>query len=108
MLLMLALEPPRPLDDVNLTVGAVGSSGTSMHVFSEVQFAGIVTTNNLTVAGVTTIVGQYEINNVSSGIIRGTSIGIGTTNPLTPIRVGTQTPLGVPDNGHVFSVTGVN
>ena len=25
----------RPLDDVNLTVGAVGSSGTSMHVFSE-------------------------------------------------------------------------
>ena len=97
----------RPLDDVNLTVGAVGSSGTSMHVFSEAKFAGIVTTNNLTVAGVTTIVGEYEINNVSSGIIRGTSIGIGTTNPLTPIQVGTANSLGVPDNGHVFSVTGI-
>ena len=97
----------RPLDDVNLTVGAVGSSGTTMHVFSEAKFAGIVTTNNLTVAGVTTMVGQYEINNVSSGIIRGTSIGIGTTNPLTPIQVGTANSLGVPDNGHVFSVTGI-
>ena len=32
----------RPLDNVNLTVGAVGSSGTSMHVFSEAKFAGIV------------------------------------------------------------------
>ena len=71
------------------------------------KFAGIVTTNNLTVAGVTTIVGQYEINNVSSGIIRGTSIGIGTTNPLTPIQVGTANSLGVPDNGYVFSVTGI-
>ena len=97
----------RPLDDVNLTVGAVGSSGTSMHVFSEAKFAGILTTNNLTVAGVTTMVGQYEINNVSSGLIRGTSIGIGTTNPLTAIQVGTASSLGVPDNGYVFSVTGI-
>ena len=31
----------RPLDNVNLTVGAVGSSGTTMHVFSEAKFAGI-------------------------------------------------------------------
>ena len=78
-----------------------------MHVFSEAKFAGIVTTNNLTVAGVTTMVGQYEINNVSSGLIRGTSIGIGTTNPLTAIQVGTASSLGVPDNGYVFSVTGI-
>ena len=52
----------RPLDDVNLTVGAVGSSGTSMHVFSEAKFAGIATVNDLTVAGFSTVVGLSLIH----------------------------------------------
>ena len=58
----------RPLDNVDLTVGAVGSSGTTMHVFSEAKFAGIVTTNNLTVVGFSTIVGNYYIQNSSGKI----------------------------------------
>ena len=97
----------RPLTDVNLTVGAVGSSGTTMHVFSEAKFAGIVTTNNLTVAGVTTMVGQYEINNITSGVIRGSSVGIGTTNPFTALQVGTASTIDGPTDGYVFSVTGI-
>ena len=97
----------RPLSDVDLTVGAVGSSGTSMHVFSEAKFAGIVTTNNLTVAGVTTMVGQYEINNITSGVIRGSSVGIGTTNPFTALQVGTASTVDGPTDGYVFSVTGI-
>lgn len=71
----------RPLDNVDLTVGAVGSSGTTMHVFSEAKFAGIVTTNNLTVVGFSTIVGNYDIQNssgkITSGIITATTLNVG-------------------------------
>ena len=59
----------RPLD-VNLTVGAVGSSGTSMHVFSDPSCF-IATVNDLTVAGFSTVVGNFDIQNSSGQITAG-------------------------------------
>jgi hypothetical protein len=82
----------RPLSDVNLTVGAVGSSGTTMHVFSEAKFAGIVTTNDLTVAGFSTIVGNYDIQNssgkITSGIITTTTLNVGAGGTVITTQVG--------------------
>ena len=72
----------RPLDDVNLTVGAVGSSGTTVHVFSEAKFAGIATVNNLTVTGFSTVVGNYDIQNssgkITTGIVTTGTLNVGT------------------------------
>ena len=82
----------RPLTNVDLTVGAVGSSGTTMHVFSEAKFAGIVTTNNLTVAGFSTIVGNYDIQNssgkITSGIITATTLNVGVGGTVIATQVG--------------------
>ena len=81
----------RPLTNVDLTVGAVGSSGTTMHVFSEAKFAGIVTTNNLTVAGFSTVVGNYDIQNssgkITSGIITSTTLNVGVGGTVIATQV---------------------
>ena len=53
------------------------------------------------------MVGQYEINNITSGVIRGSSVGIGTTNPFTALQVGTASTIDGPTDGYVFSVTGI-
>jgi hypothetical protein len=91
-LLNVGIGTTRPLTDVNLTVGAVGSSGTTMHVFSEAKFAGIVTTNNLTVAGFSTIVGNYDIQNssgkITSGIITATTLNVGAGGTVITTQVG--------------------
>jgi len=82
----------RPLSNVDLTVGAVGSSGTTIHVFSEAKFAGIVTTNNLTVVGFSTIVGNYDIQNssgkITSGIITATTLNVGAGGTIITTQVG--------------------
>jgi hypothetical protein len=91
----------------NLELGAIGTSSTSLHVNGTSTFIGFVTTGNVFVGGALTAIGSYEINNISSGIIRASSIGIGTTNPLTPFQIGTASTLGVPTNGHIFAVTGI-
>ena len=82
----------RPLSDVDLTVGAVGSSGTTMHVFSEAKFAGILTANNLTVAGFSTVVGNYDIQNssgkITSGIITSTTLNVGVGGTVIATQVG--------------------
>ena len=79
----------RPLDNVNLTVGAVGSSGTTMHVFSEAKFAGIVTTNNLTVTGFSTVVGNFDIQNssgqITAGVITSTTLNVGTGGTVVTV-----------------------
>ena len=91
-LLNVGIGTTRPLTDVDLTVGAVGSSGTTMHVFSEAKFAGIVTTNNLTVAGFSTIVGNYDIQNssgkITSGIITATTLNVGVGGTVIATQVG--------------------
>jgi len=91
-LLNVGIGTTRPLSNVDLTVGAVGSSGTTMHVFSEAKFAGIVTTNDLTVAGFSTIVGNYDIQNssgkITSGIITATTLNVGVGGTVIATQVG--------------------
>jgi hypothetical protein len=91
----------------NLELGAIGTSSTSLHVNGTSTFIGLVTTGNVFVGGALTATGSYEINNISSGIIRASSIGIGTTNPITPLQIGTASSLGVPTNGDIFAVTSI-
>jgi hypothetical protein len=90
-----------------LELGAIGTSSTSLHVNGTSTFIGLVTTGNVFVGGALTATGSYEINNISSGIIRASSIGIGTTNPITPLQIGTASSLGVPTNGDIFAVTSI-
>jgi hypothetical protein len=91
----------------NLELGPIGTSSTSLHVNGTSTFIGFVTTGNVFVGGALTATGAYQIDNISSGIIRASSIGIGTTNPLTPLQIGTASSLGVPTNGQIFAVTGI-
>ena len=91
----------------NLELGAIGTSSTSLHVNGTSTFIGFVTTGRVFVGGALTTRSAYEINNISSGVIRASSIGIGTTNPITPLQIGTASTLGVPTNGHIFVVTGI-
>ena len=90
----------RPLNNVNLTVGAVGASGTSLFVRGEARFTGIITANNLIVSGFTTIT-NYDINNssgqITAGIITSTNlnVGVGSTTISTigvNIGLGTAAP----------------
>ena len=91
----------------NLELGAVGTSSTSLHVNGTSTFIGFVTTGSMFVGGALTTRSAYEINNLSSGVIRASSIGIGTTNPITPLQIGTANSLGVAANGNIFVVTGI-
>ena len=83
-----------------MTVGAVGSSGTTMHVYSEARFVGIITANDATVTGFSTVIGNYAIQNTSGQIIAGivttTDLVVGTsgtviTTSSANIGVGTAT-----------------
>ena len=82
----------RPLDNVNLTVGAVGYAGTSMHVFSEAKFAGIATVNNLTVTGFSTVVGNFDIQNssgqITAGVVTATTLNVGAAGTIITTQVG--------------------
>ncbi len=104
-----------PLTDIDLTVGAIGVSGTTLLARSEVRFPGNVIINDLKVSGVSTITGNYDISNtsglVNAGIITtkqldvgvgGTiistvdsvgiaSVGIGSTNPVTGLDINVAT-----------------
>ena len=91
----------------NLELGTIGTSSTSLHVNGTSTFIGFVTTSNLFVGGALTTRSSYEINNISSGIIRASSVGIGTTNPLQTLQVGTTNVSGVPINGHIFVVNSI-
>jgi hypothetical protein len=91
----------------NLELGAIGTSSTSLYVNGTSIFVGLVTTGNVFVGGALTALSSYQLNNISSGVIRASSIGIGTTNPITPLQVGTASSLGVPTNGHIFTVSGI-
>ena len=88
-LLNVGIGTTRPLDNVNLTVGAVGSSGTSMHVFSEAKFAGIATVNNLTVTGFSTVVGNFDIKNssgqITAGVVTATTLNVGTGGTVVTV-----------------------
>ena len=82
-----------PLSDVNLTVGYVGSSGTSMHVYSEAKFDGIINTNDLIVSGFSTVTGNFDIQNssgqVTAGVITATTLNVGAGGTIITTEVGT-------------------
>ena len=67
----------RPLDNINLTVGAVGASGTSLFVHGNANVSGLITCNSLFVSGIVTAT-NFDINS-SSGLI---NAGIVTTKVL--------------------------
>lgn len=107
--LQVGIGTTRPDQNSDLTVGAVGASGTTMIVRSEARFSGIITANDVTVTGFSTVVGAYDINNTSgritAGIVTSTnllvgaagtiittqvgfgSVGIGSTNPVTGLDI---------------------
>ena len=68
----------------DVTIGAVGSAGTSLLVNGEARFAGIVTANNVTVTGFTTVTYDYAIENTGGQIIAG--IITTTICPLATLR----------------------
>jgi len=79
------------------TIGAVGASGTSLLVNGEAKFENLVTANNVTVTGFTTITGDYAIENtggqITAGIVTTTNLSAGNLNVVgTQIGVGTATP----------------
>ena len=82
-----------PLSDVNLTVGYVGSSGTSMHVYSEAKFDGIINTNDLIVSGFSTVTGNFDIQNssgqVTAGVVTATTLNVGAGGTIITTEVGT-------------------
>tara|TARA_Y100001970_G_scaffold285277_1_gene404497 strand:- start:3261 stop:9197 length:5937 start_codon:yes stop_codon:yes gene_type:complete len=66
--------------------GAVGASGTVSVFNGETYFAGIVTARDVTIAGFSTIVGNYNIQNsdgqIGVGIITTTSLHVGTSGTV--------------------------
>ena len=80
------------------TIGAVGASGTSLLVHGEARFAGIITANDVTITGFTTVTGDYAILNtggqITAGIITTTDLVVGTalTTSSNKIGLGTDTP----------------
>ena len=107
--LQVGIGTTRPDQNADLTVGAVGASGTTLLVRSEARFSGIVTANDVTITGFSTVTGGYDIDNTSgritAGIVTTTdllvgaagtiittqvgfgSVGIGSTNPVTGLDI---------------------
>ena len=111
--LQVGIGTTRPDQNADLTVGAVGASGTTMIVRSEARFTGIITANDITVTGFSTVTGGYDIDNTSGRITAGivtttdllvgaagtiittqvgfASVGIGSTNPVTGLDINVAT-----------------
>ena len=75
----------------NLEVGLVGMGSTAFQVNGDSRFIGLTTAANVFVGGALTALNSYNIENVSSGVIRASSVGIGTTNPVQSFQVGSGT-----------------
>ena len=96
-------ESPR----FNLEVGAVGMGTTSMLVNGEASFVGFATFNDVFISGGTTALGQYQLENLTSGVIRASSIGIGSTFVLQSFQVGSSNTLGISEDKQIFTVSGI-
>ena len=81
-----------PDQNADLTVGAVGASGTTLIVRSEARFSGIITGNDVTVTGFSTVVGNYDIQNssgkITAGIVTSTTLNVGAAGTIITTNVG--------------------
>ena len=93
------------------TIGAVGDTGTSLHVNEKANFAGVIEANNAVITGFTTITGDYSIANtggeITAGKITTTDLIVGTalTTSSNKIGVGTATPRALLDVEGVLRTT---
>ena len=71
----------------NLEVGTTGSATTSIYAHGEAKFVGMVTATNTFITGIVTAKG-YLLDNESTGTIYGSSVGLGTNNPLQTVQIG--------------------
>ena len=98
----------------DVTIGDVGAAGTTLFVNGEARFAGIITANNVTIDGTTTITGDYDIQNSSGqitvGLVTATDLIIGTalTTSSNQIGVGTGTPRALLDVQGVLRTTALS
>ena len=96
------------------TIGAVGASGTSLLVHGEARFAGIITANDVTITGFTTVTGDYAILNtggqITAGIVTTSDLVIGTalTTSSNQIGVGTGAPRALLDVQGVLRTTALS
>ncbi len=98
----------RPLDNVNLTVGSVGSSGTSLFVHGNANISGILTVSNMFVSGIVTAT-DFDINSssglINAGIVTTTILNVGvggtviTTSADGKVGIGSTQPTATLDIG---------
>ena len=78
-----------------LTVGDVGAGGTSLFVNGEARFVGLITANNVTITGFTTITSDYDIQNssgqITAGIVTATNLIVGTALSTSSNKIGIGT-----------------
>ena len=92
-LLNVGIGTTRPDQNADLTVGAVGSSGTSLLVNGNARISGILTVSNVFVSGIVTAT-DFDINSsdglINAGIVTTTvlNVGIGGTIITTVDSVG--------------------
>ena len=112
-LLNVGIGTTRPEQNIDLTVGAVGSSGTSLLVNGNANITGILTVSNVFVSGIVTAT-NFDINSsdglINAGIVTTTvlNVGIGGTIITTVDSVGvgsvgigsTQPTAALDINGH--------
>jgi len=97
----------------NLELGGVGTASTSLYVNGEAKFVGFITANNVSVTGILTATGAYDLNSSSGKItvgvvtastihvgtalttlyVSGTDVGIGTSSPRAKLDVAGHTRL---------------
>ena len=96
------------------TIGAVGDTGTSLHVNEKANFAGVIEANNAVITGFTTITGDYSIANtggeITAGKIITTDLAVGTalTTSSNKIGVGTAAPRALLDVEGVLRTTALS